>query len=327
MTGEPVVSVIIPARNAEKTISRTLRGLSRQDLERPYEVIVVDNASTDETARIVSESGLGVRVLEGDGSGPGRARNLGADAARASTLAFTDADCEPQPGWLRSGLEALAGGDLVQGAVEPDPAARRRPFDRSVRVSSARGLFETANMLVSRSLFDEVGGFMDWLTKTTRATEGSTASETRPFGEDLQFGWKARRLGARTVFAPSAVVHHHVFSRGPIGYALERLRLRYFPAVAREIPETRAETFFWRYFLTPRSAAFDLMVIAVAAALLLRTPLPAAGVLPYLLTTTRAALRMGPRWAPIVVSVDLVADALALASLAWGSLRYRALLL
>ena len=93
----PLVSVILPARNAAATIERALNSVLQQDY-RPLEVIVVDDDSSDDTAaRIDAWGAMPVTVLSTPGSqGPAAARNLGADAATGKYLAFLDADDE----WL-----------------------------------------------------------------------------------------------------------------------------------------------------------------------------------------------------------------------------------
>src|SRR5207253_2668297 len=136
---------IVPARDAAETIGATLTALQAQDLVE-HEVIVVDNGSHDPTAALARDAGARVLQLP-RGQGPGAARNAGAAAARGAVLAFTDADCEPAPGWLRAGLAAIDDGlDLVQGRVEPNRGVRRGPFDRSLWVTRAWGLFETADL-------------------------------------------------------------------------------------------------------------------------------------------------------------------------------------
>src|SRR5437588_3484176 len=133
----PAVSVIVPARDAASTLDRTLRSLRAQQLEQPFEVIVVDDGSRDETWAAAKRHEPFVQVLRNEHShGPGAARNRGASAATAPVLAFTDADCFPTPSWLAHALERIADADLVQGAVEPDPDALRTPFDRTPVVDS-----------------------------------------------------------------------------------------------------------------------------------------------------------------------------------------------
>ena len=126
----PAVSVIIPARDAAATLPRTLSSLEKQELDVAFEVIVVDNGSTDETAELAESHSLRPRVIRRTrGEGPAAARNEGAAAAFGSVLAFTDSDCEPAPTWLAQGLLALSNVDLVQGAVRPPPDVNRGPYE------------------------------------------------------------------------------------------------------------------------------------------------------------------------------------------------------
>jgi glycosyltransferase involved in cell wall biosynthesis len=306
----PVASVVVPAFNAAATIGRTLAALAAQDLEGPYEVIVVDNGSEDATAEVARRAAGPVTVIRKERGRPGSARNRGAQEARAEVLAFTDADCAPTPGWLREGLGALRDAELVQGAVLPDPEARLGPFDRTVWVTSESGLYETASLFVSASLFARVGGFEDIVAAEIGA----------PFGEDVRFGWKARRAGARTSFRERALVHHAVFPRGAGGYVAERLRARFFPALAAGVPELRRSFFFGRLFLSRRSAAFDAAAAGIVLAAGRRSALPLMAAAPYAWISARKARRWG---SARVAAVDAVADAVGLCALAWGSVRSR----
>ena len=82
-----------------------------------FEIVVVDDASTDDTCEVAR--GLDARVSNGENRGSYAARNLGIEAARASVLAFTDADCQPSPNWLATGLEAIESGlPIVAGKIE-----------------------------------------------------------------------------------------------------------------------------------------------------------------------------------------------------------------
>jgi len=303
----PSVSVVIPARDATATIGDTLAGLAAQE-HVPDEVIVVDDGSEDGTVALAEAASVVTRVVRGAAEGPGAARNAGAAAATSDVLAFLDADCEPQPGWLRAGIEALERADLVQGRTTPPPGAPVGPFDRTLWVVAPWGLFETANLFVRRELFERLGGFEPWLSP----------ARSKELAEDVWFGWRAVRAGARTAFCEEALVHHAVFERSPGDYVAERLRLRYFPAMAKRIPELR-ETFFWQHlFLTPRSAAFDAAVAGAALAIATRRLWPLALALPY----ARIARRPPRAW-----PVDLAADAVGLASLLAGSARARSLVL
>jgi glycosyltransferase involved in cell wall biosynthesis len=306
------ISVIVPARDAEATIGATLDALAAQDIDRDYEVIVVDDGSTDATATIAAGANGLVTVLSEAGAGPGPARNRGVAAASGSVLAFTDADCVPEPSWLREGVEALRDADLVQGAVRPDPNAERRPFDRTIWVDGRGALFESANLLARRELFERLGGFEDWLGPVLG----------KPLAEDVWFGWRARREGARLRFAERAVVHHAVFRRSIGGYVGERLRLAYFPAIVRKIPELRSELLFAGVFLNRRSAAFDAAAAGVAAGLAARSPLPLLATAPYAWVVASGVRRWGRR-APVAALADLVADGVGFAALMVGSARSR----
>ena len=114
-TGEsapaPAVSVIVCSHNGAETIARTLASLQRQSLpgER-YEVIVVDDGSTDGTEEVAKS--FGAQVVRFDQSiGLAAARNAGVRASRAEIVAFTDDDCEADPDWLPALLEAFSESD------------------------------------------------------------------------------------------------------------------------------------------------------------------------------------------------------------------------
>jgi len=311
-----LVSVIIPARNAAATLERTLEAVMAQDLEEPYEVVVVDDNSTDETARIVSEA-PGVTMTRN--AGPpfaGAARNSGAGAATGAILAFTDSDCYPRPDWLRRGVAAIAGVDLLQGAVQPDPSVRPMPFDRSVWVVAEVGLYETANLFVRRAAFDAVGGFEDW-----RAVQTG-----RPLAEDVWLGWRLRRSGATTSFSQDTLVYHEVFRRGFLEYASERFRLRYFPEIVQKMPELRKSLLFGRVFLSKRTAAFDLALAGVASATVTGSPWLLLALLPYGWSAVRRARPWG-RLAPKVALGEGIADLVGAAALLAGSMRRRAIVL
>jgi glycosyltransferase involved in cell wall biosynthesis len=304
------ISVIVPAWNAAATLGRTLDALAAQDVEQRFEVIVVDDGSEDGTVEVARRAD--VRVVGQSHAGPGPARDRGVAESTGTVLAFTDADCVPAPGWLRAAVEALRGADVVQGAVRPDPGAERRPFDRTIWVDGEVPLYETANLLTRREVYDEIGGFEDWLGPVLG----------KPLAEDVWFGWRARRAGKRIAFAPQALVHHAVFRRRAAAYVAERARLAYFPAIVARIPELRRELLLGRLFLNRRTAAFDAAVAGAATALVLGFPLAVLAAGPYVWIAARSVIRWRTR-APLVVLVDLVADTVGFAALVFGSARRR----
>ena len=302
----PDVSVIVPAQDAAATIGRTLAALAAQRVDSGFEIVVVDDGSSDATAAVAERAGARV-VRQAKRAGPAAARNAGVTAARGRLLAFTDADCEPAPSWLAAGAAALGDADLVTGPIAPAPGVAVRPFDRTLRVTGPSPLFESANLFARRALFERVGGF----ERVRRVDIGH-------FGEDALFGWRARRAGARVAYAPDALVHHAVFPRGARGYAAERARLRHFPALVAAAPELRGQLPAG-VFLSRRTAAFDLALAGALAAAALRAPWPLLAAVPY----ARRHLRAAPRTAAAYLAGDLVGAA----ALLYGSAAARTLVM
>ena len=317
-----VVSVIVPAHNAAGLLPRCLDALAAQTFPR-FETIVVDDGSTDGTAAVAEEHPLGAQVVRlRGGAGAGAARAAGVRAAGGHLLAFTDSDCEPTPRWLEEGLRALEHAELVQGRTLPAPGVAIGPYDRSLTVTAAWGLFESANVFVRRDAYEHAGGFeggqVEVETFGVGARKGVAAA--RPMGEDVAFGWRVKRSGGRTAFCDAALIHHAVFRRGAAEFIAERRRTRHFPALAREIPELR-DAFFWRgVFLSRRSASFDAAALGLAVAVGRRSPLALLAAVPY-------ARRLAGDWQawrrPKVVVANAAADAVQAASLVRGSLAAR----
>jgi glycosyltransferase involved in cell wall biosynthesis len=312
----PDVSVVVPSHGAARSLASLVDGLTAQTLaaER-FEVIVVDTGA-DGSWRVL-ERALGnphFRRVRGPLSGgPAAKRNAGARVARGGLLAFVDADCVPTPGWLEAGLRAAAGGaDVVQGRTEPPDWGEWSPFAHTLTVGRDVGLHETCNIFYRRALFERLGGFR--LSYYRRYGV--------PFGEDAELGWRARRAGARYVFASSAVVHHPV---GPVDmrrHLREQWLARAFPVLVRDVPELRDTLFYRRLFLSSRSAAFAAAVMGLALSRASRAggllALPYLGRLRADLPTLRAPVETGReavRW--------LVSDATLAAALWHASIRAR----
>jgi len=300
----PRVSVITPARDAAATLPALLDALAAQDHD-DFEVVIVDDGSTDQTRAIASAHPVVTEVVNGTGRGPGAARNAGVARAQGEVLAFTDADCLPEPDWLRRGLEALEGADLVQGRVEA--AGPVGWFDRTVRVERFSHLYETANLFLKRELFERIGGFEPWLSP----------ARSKELAEDVWLGWRVRRAGGRVAFAEQAVVKHAVFPGTPASFISERTRTRFFPEMAARVPELRDEFFYKRFFLSRRTALFDLAVVTGLVAR--RHPLALLAAVPY--------ARVAWTGQPKVTAVHIAADAVGFAGLIAGSIRARTLIL
>ncbi len=137
-----VISVVVPTMRRPRLLARCLRALLAQDMPPDqYEIVVVDDAASDETVRqvasvasVAARRGLVVRyqVTQDGRHGPAAARNVGWRTARGAIIALTDDDCAPLPGWLRAGCAAFGLCAAEAGARQVDASAdatRGEPLD------------------------------------------------------------------------------------------------------------------------------------------------------------------------------------------------------
>jgi len=199
----PTVTVVVPVHDGETTIRTCIEALLVQDWPRQaLELIVVDNRSTDATRAVVAS--YPVRLVEERRvQSSYAARNRGVAASHGELLAFTDADCVPDPGWVRALAAAfedhrvgLAAGSIAawraDRLVERYQAVRALRAERTVH-HPVLPFAQTANAACPRVVFDAVGGF-----------DAACA-----FGGDLDFCWRVQRnTGLRLVYEPGAVVRH-----------------------------------------------------------------------------------------------------------------------
>jgi cellulose synthase/poly-beta-1,6-N-acetylglucosamine synthase-like glycosyltransferase len=198
MTG-PSISVVVPTVDRVALLARTLRGLEAQDGV-DFEVIVVHDGDAGVRDLLAAWADhLPLRVLQIPDRGAVPKRNVGWRAARADLVAFTDDDCEPAPGWLKSALEAFEDDsvDLVQGRVDahPEDAAVTGVFKRTVEVHQRYEGYPNANLIYRRSALERVGGYDD-------AYWGA--------GEDSDLAHRVIESGGGVRYADDALVWHAV---------------------------------------------------------------------------------------------------------------------
>jgi hypothetical protein len=167
----PGVSVVIPCRNAGEYLSQQLEALASQETTFPWELIIVDNGSTDRSVSIAKryERRVPLRVVPAlDRPNQAYARNVGARAARAEKLIFVDADDEVAPGFLTAMHAALGEHDFVMSDQDLDalnPAWNREAHDVS---TASQGAFATyafgSGVGVSRRALEAVGGWPEEYT-------------------------------------------------------------------------------------------------------------------------------------------------------------------
>jgi len=256
-----LVSVIVPAYNAARTLPACLAALKDQAVSRSsYEVIVVDDGSTDATREITQS--YGVRLLTQPNHGPAAARNLGVQAAQGEILLFTDADCAPAPDWIVAMIEPLADPDVigVKGAY--------RTRQRGLVARFVQAEYEDKYDKMRQERYID---FVDTYAAAYRRCvfadgQGFDPAFPRASGEDVEFSYRLARQGYKMVFAPKAVVYHqHVAS------VLDYLRRKYYVG-------------YWRvrmYRKHPQKALADshtpqILKAQVGLALLMVATLPAS---------------------------------------------------
>ena len=175
MSAQPVVSVVLPTRDRADYLAVTLASLTAQELDQPFEVIVVDDGSSDETRAVIERAG--VRSIRNDEpQGANAARNAGTRLAAADLIALVDDDIEAPPGWLRALVDGAArhpGAEAFGGPIRarfdgPTPRGCGRESPPITTLDLGTDDVETelvwsANMLFRRSAFERVGPFDEGL--------------------------------------------------------------------------------------------------------------------------------------------------------------------
>ena len=203
------VSVVIPTKDRPGDLANCLGALGRVDYPREQlEVIVVDDGGRADLEPVHSSApaGLTLTLIRCEPGGPAAARNAGADAAQGDLLAFTDDDCLPERGWLRTLSATLAEapgaacGGRTLNALPANPFSEASAYIQELVYAhynaepGAARFFASNNLAVPRDAFRELGGF--------DAQRFPRASEDRDFCDR----WLAS--GSALLYAPGAVVHH-----------------------------------------------------------------------------------------------------------------------
>jgi len=273
----PLVSVIIPTFNRRAELAGLLECLGHQTMpERSFEIIVVDDGSTDDTRaflRARAEKGeTNLRFCTQENSGPGAARNRGMRMARAPLYAFTDTDCRPYPDWLEvltaclgeTGVGAVGGAEAAESEAGPLAAAIHFCMTSVLTTGGMRGRSgmtlaryypRTFNMAITREAFRQTGGFRALF-----------------HGEDVELSFRIRQAGFVLRYSDAARVCHkrrqslkaffaQVFHMGEARVTLARLHpqllepAHVFPAAALIAGAALAGLAYVRPFFIPFLAA------------------------------------------------------------------------
>jgi glycosyltransferase involved in cell wall biosynthesis len=236
------VSVLVPARNAGADLQGLIAALSRQTLPLDaFELVIGDDGSTDGSTTEVSANGVSMRIVRGPAVNAYAALNRAGEAAEAAVLAICDADCRPEPDWLRAGVEAIdRGDDVVGGAIRwivPREQTIWTLLDIDLHLDHARDIENnkglTGNLFVRKDLFDQIGRFDDSL----------------PSGGDHDFVSRCAKAGARLRYLPTAVVWHPTRDSG--SRFLRRLWSAHYAHAVRSTLAGAAPRFVGSSFFVP----------------------------------------------------------------------------
>jgi glycosyltransferase involved in cell wall biosynthesis len=202
VTRYPEVSVVVPVRNAAGTIAECVDSLLALDYPSDdFEVVVVDNASTDRTPAILERYADRVRLLHEPSRGRSQARNAGVRHARGDVIAFTDADCRVDRNWLTEIVPAvrdegvgMAGGPIL--AAQPCNYVERfgetiHDQERAITTWTPPYVI-TANGAAKKSTLEAIGGFDPVFRRS----------------QDADLSFRLGGAGYRLVFAAGAIVYH-----------------------------------------------------------------------------------------------------------------------
>jgi glycosyltransferase involved in cell wall biosynthesis len=197
---KPLISVIIPAFNSELTIKGCISSIKSQQFPKEkFEIIVVDDESTDHTVQVAKEAGAD-KVITIQHSSSGTARNTGSKQARGKILAFIDSDCIAQDGWLKTiekefETNQVIGGPILNGKTNSIVAWAEYLMEFSDYNEHKKRSFvnfvPACNQACTKEIFEKIGGFR----------EGTIT-------EDVHLGHTLKKSGVKIVFVPQLQIQH-----------------------------------------------------------------------------------------------------------------------
>lgn len=198
----PAMSVVVPTLDVAATLGALLDGVVAERVPGGFELVIVDNGSSDGTRALARSYAdrADVRVLDAsDRRGPGAARNLGVQDARGEGIVFLDGDDVISPGYLAAMQRALEEYDLVGSATDPRPMGSDEVAPGGVPIlQGVDGLrtgflpwSSSSNLGVRRTVFLAVGGFDEGM---------------RYGSEDQDLCWRVQTDGGTIGFVPDAIL-------------------------------------------------------------------------------------------------------------------------
>ncbi len=203
LTETPFVSIIVCSYNGGATLRACLQSL--EEIHYPkFEIVLVDDGSTDNTAAIASEFPA-VRYFHQSNRGLSAARNAGAAAARGDVFAYTDSDCMADVDWMRFLVGTLTSGDFA-GVGGPNVSPPARNWIQACVAAAPGG---PSHVLLTDVVAEHIPGcnmaFWRWAFENV----GGFDPEYRKAGDDVDFCWRLQQAGGVIAFSPAAIVWHY----------------------------------------------------------------------------------------------------------------------
>lgn len=220
-----MISIIVPVYNSEKTIVLCISSLLKQKTSNEFEIIAVNDASTDGTKKKLLEFGKKIVLLENpENKGPAFSRNLGAKKAKGEIVCFTDSDCIAEKNWLKEMIAPFANENVaaVQGRYLTQQKSLVAKFVQEE-------IEQRYDLLRKAKNIDWVGSYSAAYRRDVFLAEGGF-DESFPIasGEDPDLSFRVAKKGHKIIFAEKAVVYHtHPDS------LLKYLKTKYFRAYFR----------------------------------------------------------------------------------------------
>jgi len=198
----PAISVVVCSFNGQRTIEDCMEGLLELDYPN-YEVIVVNDGSTDATPLIASEYGF--RLISTENRGLSNARNTGMEAATGEIVAYTDDDARPDPQWLKYVAWAFMHSTHV-GIGGPNIAP---PGDGYIAECVANAPGGPLHVLVTDTLAEHIPGCNMAFRKDALQAIHGFDPQYRAAGDDVDLCWRLQDQGGTIGFHAGAMVWHH----------------------------------------------------------------------------------------------------------------------
>jgi glycosyltransferase involved in cell wall biosynthesis len=198
----PKVSVVVCAYNADRTMDQCLASLERLNYPN-YEVIVVNDGSTDRTLEISQRYGY-CKIVSQPNKGLSVARNVGAEAATGEIVAYTDSDCVADPDWLTYLVGKMMSSDLAACGGPNFPPPEDSLIPAAVAVSPGG----PTHVLVSDDVAEHIAGCNMAFRRDVLLGLGGFDPLYRAAGDDVDICWRFQDAGYTIGFSPAAVVWH-----------------------------------------------------------------------------------------------------------------------